>query len=188
MLSPEFILELTYWTPLIALLLSSLGLIALKRISGLPPWAQRLATPPFYFVSLPIATLIVGTEMLAWYALYSYALHSWLVGFIIWYPAWFSYLINSDVLLMSRVFSVVFWAALFVSGRLMWRSVSGDDGREYPSNKAVQHLRGFLLLFVFAWTFLSLRTFILFLAEGWLVNLTISCATSRDASIYVYCC
>src|SRR6266566_5867613 len=38
MLSRELILELTYWTPLVALLLLSLGLIALKRISGLPPW------------------------------------------------------------------------------------------------------------------------------------------------------
>lgn len=68
MLSRELILELTYWTPLVALLLLSLGLIALKRISGLPPWAERMAAPPFYFVSLPIATLIVGMEMFVWMA------------------------------------------------------------------------------------------------------------------------
>ncbi len=66
MLSRELILELTYRTPLITLLLSSLGLIALKRISALPLWAERLAGPSFYFVSLPIATLIVGMEMFLW--------------------------------------------------------------------------------------------------------------------------
>ena len=66
MLSRELLPELTYWTPLIALVLSSLGLIALKPISGLPPRAQRLATPPFYFVSLPIETLIAGMEMFVW--------------------------------------------------------------------------------------------------------------------------
>ena len=66
----ELIVELIAWAPLIALLLSSLGLIILKRISGLPPWAQRLAVPPFYFVSLPIATLTIGMKVLV---LYGYA-------------------------------------------------------------------------------------------------------------------
>jgi hypothetical protein len=36
----------------------------LKRISGLPPWVRRLTIPPFYFVSLSIATLIIGMEVL----------------------------------------------------------------------------------------------------------------------------
>jgi hypothetical protein len=60
----RLILELIAGAPLIALLLSSLGLIMLKRISGLPPWVRRLTIPPFYFVSLSIATLIIGMEVL----------------------------------------------------------------------------------------------------------------------------
>ena len=66
MLTRQLLLELAYWTPPVALLVSSLGLIALKCISGLSPWAKRSTAPPFYFVSLPIATLTVGVEMLMW--------------------------------------------------------------------------------------------------------------------------
>ena len=53
--------------------------------------------PPFYFVSLPIATLIVGMEMLAWIVADIYAvnelstgfLNSWLdVIFFIWDTFW----------------------------------------------------------------------------------------------------
>jgi hypothetical protein len=53
----------------VALLLVSLGLVVLKRRSNLPAWMARLTTPPFYLVSLPIATLIVGAEMLVLYSL-----------------------------------------------------------------------------------------------------------------------
>ena len=63
----ELILELIAWAPLIALLLSSLALVVLKRISGLPPWVRRLTIPPFYFVSLSIAMLTIGMEVLAGY-------------------------------------------------------------------------------------------------------------------------
>jgi hypothetical protein len=55
--------------PLAALLLVSLGLAVLKRRSSLSPWMARLAAPPFYLVSLPIATLIAGAEMLELYSL-----------------------------------------------------------------------------------------------------------------------
>lgn len=66
MLSRQLILELIYWIPLGALLMSSLGLIALRRLSRLPIWLERVAALPFYFVSLPMATLLVGAEMLVW--------------------------------------------------------------------------------------------------------------------------
>jgi hypothetical protein len=49
---------LSAFLPLVALLLVSLGLVVLKRRSSLPAWLARLAAPPFYLVSLPIATLI----------------------------------------------------------------------------------------------------------------------------------
>jgi len=66
MLSRRLIFEMIYWLPLVVLLVSSLGLVALWRVSGLPPWLQRLAALPFYVISLPIATLLAGVEMLAW--------------------------------------------------------------------------------------------------------------------------
>jgi hypothetical protein len=77
----ELILGLMVWAPLIALVLSSLGLIVLKRISGLPPWVRRLTIPPFYFVSLSIVTLTIGMEVLvvdvfAWLSLFD-VYHDW---------------------------------------------------------------------------------------------------------------
>jgi hypothetical protein len=37
--------------PLFVFFVSSLGIIALKRISRLPRWAARLVAPPFYFIA-----------------------------------------------------------------------------------------------------------------------------------------
>jgi len=53
MMSRQLTLELAYWTPLVTLLLLSLGLIALECITGLSPWAKRLVAPPFYFIRCP---------------------------------------------------------------------------------------------------------------------------------------
>lgn len=61
--------RLSFFVPLVALLLGSLALVVLKWRSGSSRWLARLAVPPFYLVSLPIATLIVGAEMLGWYSL-----------------------------------------------------------------------------------------------------------------------
>jgi len=195
MLSQELILELTYWTPLIMLLLSSLGLIALKRTSALPPWAKRLAAPSFYFVSLPIATLIVWIEMLAWIVAWVYALKEvyagfpmpfrWLdVIFLIWDAPWNDLLQLYPVGILVAVISfVVFCVAPFVSGRMLWRTLRREDERKYPSNRARQHLGTLLLLFVFAWAFLSVRTFVLFVAGDQFPNLRIVCAASCDATL-----
>ncbi len=60
---------LSFCIPLVVLLLVSLSLVVLKRRSNLRPWLSRLAAPPFYLVSLPIATLTVGAEMLGGYFL-----------------------------------------------------------------------------------------------------------------------
>jgi hypothetical protein len=64
-----WLIQLLRWAPLAALIAASLGLIALKRIADLPPWIARLTAPPFYLVSLPIATLVAGAEMLGLYSL-----------------------------------------------------------------------------------------------------------------------
>lgn len=169
------LLELTmYWLPLIALVLSSLGLIVLKRVSGLPPWVQRLTDPPFYFVSVPIATLIVGIEILAigvlayvgWCLVY----HNWLLGIgliFLWtvcLVTGFSPPVLTDQvvgLLPDTVVLVAFCAAQFLGGRLLWRTLWRDSEREYPSNKTMQHLKILFLLFVFARVFLNIRHFVL---------------------------
>jgi hypothetical protein len=53
-----WLMLLLSFAPLAALLLVSLGLVVLKRRSGVSLWMARLAAPPFYPVSLPIATLL----------------------------------------------------------------------------------------------------------------------------------
>jgi len=68
MLSRRLIFEMIYWMPLVMLFISSLGLIALKQVSGLPTWLERAATPPFYSVSLPVAALVVAAERFLWTA------------------------------------------------------------------------------------------------------------------------
>src|SRR5690242_17322284 len=66
--------------PPFVLLVASLGLIGLKRISRLPRWAARLAAPPFYLVALPIATVITGLQVFAWMFLAWYLFLDPLVG------------------------------------------------------------------------------------------------------------
>jgi hypothetical protein len=160
----ELIVELIAWAPLIVLLLSSLGLIILKRISGLPPWVQRLTVPPFYLVSLSIAILIVGIEVLAFpiYVLVAFSLHhDWQAGIFLGvvffvirvcgeFP--FELLRYPGRFFTDMATLVAFCAAQFVSGRLLWRTLWRDDGREYPSSKTLQHLGALLL---FAWVFLK---------------------------------
>src|SRR5215510_14257747 len=176
----RLIVELIAWAPLIALLLSSLGLIVLKRISGLPPWMRRLTVPPFYFVSLSVALLTIGMEVLV---LYVFSLLSILYMYhdlFDRYDAWLTFIcMGGNALLfvtamdamvdwspslgeslthpIAFVVFIAFWAAQFVSGRLLWRSLCRDDERESPSNKTMQHLKALLLLFIFAWVFLNVR-------------------------------
>jgi hypothetical protein len=191
------LLELTYWTPLVVLLLSSLGLIALKRISRLPPWAERLAAPPFYFVSLPVATLIAWIEMLAWIVLWVCTeVHAgrqdnWLeaiwvllvvVCFYIFLEACNMHLFGAAV---DAISFMVFCAAPFVSGRMLWRTLRHDEERKHPSNRAKQLLRILLLLFVFAWAFLNVRTYVLFIAGDH--YLRIVCVTSCNATMRIDC-
>jgi hypothetical protein len=200
------ILELIAWAPLIALLLSSLGLIVLKRISGLPPWMRRLTVPPFYFVSLSIAMLTIGMEVLVLYVIillgifYMYhdlfdRYHSWLTfiymggetlllvpaigAMLAWSPALGESLTDT----IAFVVFIAFWAAQFVSGRLLWRTRWRDDERESPSNKTMQHLRALFILFIFAWAFLSVRNFVLGVCGLPCIRLDSAMATRNLASL-----
>jgi hypothetical protein len=137
-LSGEFVLELTHWTPLMALVLLSLGLIALNWMSG--PWAKRLAAPPFYFVSLPVATLIVGAEMFAWMVAYVcelkelYSINRSLDIILLIWRGFGSFLqvypVAMSVFIIS---SIVFCVLPFVSGRMLWRTLRQEDKGKYPS-------------------------------------------------------
>jgi len=162
---------LMYWAPLIALLVLSLGLVALKRISALPPWLERLAAPPFYLVSLPVATLLACLEVLVWYALCTLAIlalvdMSWSV---IFFPVVQVVLTCTGsptplvALLAAGISFIGFCAAPFVSGYLLWRTLWHKDERECPSNRAKQRRRAVLPLFVFVCAFVVLRYVVLFL-------------------------
>jgi hypothetical protein len=168
--------ELTHRTPLIAFVLPSLGLIALKWIAGLPPWAQRLSVPPFYFVSLPFATLVVGVEMFVWMVTYVrelkrlYGVNSSLeIILLIWRGFGCLLQIFPVTISLFIISFLVFCVLPFVSARMLCRTLQEKDARKYPSNGA-KHLGVWLLLFVFAWTFLVVSTSILLAEEIWFIN------------------
>jgi hypothetical protein len=160
---------LSYSVPLLALLLVSLWLVVLKRRSGLPAWQARLAAPPFYLVSLPIATLIVGAEMLGWYfllLLWCLSLGPFLevlsaFPFVI--PPWFAFpvLFDSGVYLPGIYGSLIgFWTATFVSGHLLWGTVWRENHHQTSSRIASRPLRALLLLICFAWAFFYLVSYV----------------------------
>lgn len=153
----------------VALLLVSLGLVVLKRRSNLPAWMARLTTPPFHLVSLPIATLIVGAEMLVLYSLvvmssllspYGF---SWDYKFQLFFlnpvPAFYFY--RRPAVIASFI---GFWAAVLISGYLLGQTLLRDD--HHPSSRiAGRLLRGLLLLLCFAWALSYLVSYI-----AWLIT------------------
>ncbi|HEY2213290.1 MAG TPA: hypothetical protein VGH62_17080 [Bradyrhizobium sp.] len=160
---------LSFLVPLVALLLTSLGLVLLKRKSGLPAWLARLAAPPFYLVSLPIATLVVGAEMLGWYfllLLLSLSLGPFLevlsvFPFVI--PPWFAFpsLFDSGVYLLGVFGSLIgFWTATFISGYLLCRTIWRENHHPASSRVASGLLRALLLLICFAWAFFYLASYV----------------------------
>jgi hypothetical protein len=154
--------------PLATLLLVSLGLAVLKRRSSLSSWMARLAGPPFYLVSLPIATLVAGAEMLGLYSLIvvhfssSGIFDSLVFGVLAFnmflvdsFAEFFAYRLWPGVEGVAFIaFFVGFWAATFVSGYLLWRTVR-------PSSRIARpRLRGLFLLIAFVWTVIYLVTYI----------------------------
>jgi hypothetical protein len=179
--------QLSFVVPLAALLLVSLGLVALKRRSGSSCWLARLTTASFYLVSLPIATLIVGAEMLGWYSLF--VMGRLLSGGFSWnfrgipffldpFSAIFalipfvSFSVDASILfplmfLADIGFFLSFWVATFVSGYLLWQTVRRADHRQPSSRAANSPLRGLLLLIFFAWAFVYLVTYIGWVTAPW---------------------
>ncbi len=162
----------------VALLLVSLGLVVLTGRRNLPGWIARLTIPPFYLVSLPIATLIVGAEMLGLYSLYvisellSPSGFSWEYKFELFFlnpvpAALLALLFESFFSVTPSLFDratigifLSFWVATFVSGYLLWQTVLRDNHRRPNSHIAGRVLRGFLLLVCFAWALFYLVSYI----------------------------
>lgn len=123
MLSPKFVL-LVGLGPVVALFLLSLGLIALKQVPGLSRQAMRLVAPPFYFVSLPIATLIVGLETPIW-ALYLASDLIFGVPDLFYadisrfYDLWFV----ARFYPLGSLVAISYLLALAVSGHALWRTL-----------------------------------------------------------------
>ena len=167
-----WLIQLLRWAPLAALILASLGLLALKRISNRPPWLARLTAPPFYLVSLPIATLVAGAEMLGVYSLIvAHFSPSGIFDGIVFqfltanlalvdtFAEFFDYRLWPGVESTTYIASFVgFWAATFVSAYLLWRTVLGED---HHIARPLQ--RGLFLLIAFVWAAIYLATYILIL-------------------------
>jgi hypothetical protein len=161
MLSPITVLALVLWAPLIALFLMSLSLIAARFLPGIPRWAKRLTAPPFYFVSLPVATLIVGMEIPLWLL---YLACEWMVGvpvardaiidrfYIMWAVALFLP-VGSPVVVISYLL------AMAVSGCTLWRSlVSQEQKGMRPLVRTNTFLKVVVLSASFMWAvYLSFR-------------------------------
>jgi|SRR5689334_11981363 hypothetical protein len=165
MLSRKLILESLYWIPLVTLLVSSLGLVALKRVSGLPLWLERVSAPPFYFVSFPIAALFAGAEMLIWTVANVYYF-GWAFVFSLPIVVWDSFSLDPAGTLGYANFCVAPFAVFFLSGYMLWRSIGRKREHSHSSGVAMRPLRALIPLFVFVWAFLSLRDNILFIAPN----------------------
>jgi hypothetical protein len=149
--------------PFFVFLVSSFAIIALKRISRLPRWAARLAAPPFHFVSLPIATVIATLEIVTWISMGLYLVYGpWLTGASAWEYAFIlsRFFLRQPLLTLSVGGS---FAWMFVSIRLLWRTLREEDGQGTVSKTAQQRLRALLLLLAFAWPWGSIG-YLLYLA------------------------
>jgi len=171
----DWLMLLLCLAPLAALLLVSLGLVVLKRRSDLLPWMARLSAPPFYLVSLPIATLIAGAEMLGLYSLialmdflsplqlsWKFVFESFLNVILAGLTVSFFFSDPSNDFFAPAILAFIagFWAATLISGYSLWQTVWREDRRQPVSRVAGQRLRGLLLLIAFAWAVIYLVTYI----------------------------
>jgi len=161
-------------TPFVVLVAVSLGLVILKRRSGLSPWLTRLTVAPFYLVSLPIATLVAGAEMLGLYSLiavmdflspgisWSFIFGSFLNLILAGITVSFFFPDPSHDFFAPAIlaFLVGFWAAMLISGYSLWQTVWREDRRQPVSRVAGQRLRGLLLLIAFSRAVIYLVTYI----------------------------
>lgn len=134
----------------------------------------RLAAPPVYLVSLPMATLVAGAEMLGLYFLL--ILHNLLSPVVFpWgdvfaeclfnpLPAYFLLLFTTE--LPFNFFHLVFasfigfFAAIALSGYLLGRTVRHEGHPKLSSRIGGQRLLGLLILISFAWAYMYLVAYV----------------------------
>jgi len=164
----RLIFEMLYWLPLVVLFISSLGLVALRRVSGLPPWLERVAALPFYVISLPIATLLAGAEMLAGNVVIIQASGAWtlVLGFPI--MVWLSFPADpAGTLVLANYFLAPFAVSL-LSIYTLWGTIGRKGRFERSSSLAMRLLGSSILSLLFVWAFLSLRFYITCVAsQAW---------------------
>jgi hypothetical protein len=125
-----------------------------------------VAAHPFYFVSLPIASLLAGAEMLSKILIGIYFLDIGLLIFIIGFPIflWFENVPLAENLPVVNSMLAPF-AVPFVSGFMLWLAVRRGDELKRAS-AARRQIRVVLLVLIFAWAFLSLRQELFALASA----------------------
>jgi hypothetical protein len=158
---PQQILELAYWLPLVALVLVSLGLVALKWMPSVPLWAERLISCPFYLISFPVVTLLMGAEI---FLSVVHLLVSWFFGVA---PSqWLdviTILVLGNLLMWTKDTLVVLASggmvcvALVGSIHVLRRELWGADHEGGVTNRSKPWLMGVALAIAFFWTWLSLR-------------------------------
>jgi hypothetical protein len=154
---------LQFGVPLITFLSSSLLLVGLKRASGLPLWLQRVVAPPFYLISLPLATLIIGSELLASAAPGVHRLALMSTSFLLFMPlSLLIWLLCEPLAALTGANLLIAPFVVFVgSGFMLWRTVGQEKERGPVLSEARQKHRAFLLPIVFAWAFLTSSEFLL---------------------------
>jgi hypothetical protein len=157
MLSRQLVLELAYWTPLVTLLLLSLGLIALERITGLSPWAKRLIWPPFYFISLPVATLVVGMEMLTWIVRFFLSGPPDVDSLTLFLGNLYVFLLMLAAFPLLAILGYGLFAALVFSGLTLGRVFLDEEDWKCPALETKRRLTAIVLLAAFVWAWVTIR-------------------------------
>ena len=119
--------------------------------------------PPFYFVSLPIATVIAASEIVTWISVGLYLAYGpYLIGASGWEDVTILWSFFQGQPLLTFLVGGSF-ARMFVSIRLLWRTLRQEDGQGSVLKIAQQRVRALLLLLAFMWPWRSI---------GYLVYLT----------------
>ncbi|WP_159731879.1 hypothetical protein [Methylosinus sp. Ce-a6] len=166
---PQLVLELAYWLPLVALVLISLAMVAIERIPSPPPWAERIRTRPFYMISFPIVTLIVGVELFLSIVRISCAWFNH-VSPSDWFQFTVASLVGVPLIWPHETFVVLLsgcavCVALVKSFSALRQEFSYGDREDLAATKG-SDFKGVTLVIAFVWTWLSLRYFIIHFETG----------------------
>jgi hypothetical protein len=184
---PQQFLELAYWTPWAALILISLAIITLKRLTSPPRWVPRVRSSPFYLISFPVVTLVMGIEI-SLFAIH--ALYAWFarVEISLWPRSLVVLLFGVPQIWPNETVSVLVSGcavivALVTSISAIRHGLSHKENAGLAVSKFRQLLKGFVLVIAFAWVWLSLRYVIINFERTRFMNLRIVSVDSRHLTI-----